>query len=164
MSSFKHSLFLFVFLIMIFLFSTTAIVKGVTQDAAASALNNAEETLNSAYEATLKAEGAGANVSSLRVELDKAGNLLAQGNMAYRSGNFDTAISLANLSRDNGKQIERDALKMGDSAVNETLQRQMLTMVESVIGVALIAMASFWSWHIFKIRYNHKSEVGASFR
>ena len=153
MSSLRFSLVLFVFLVLASQFFVVAVKADISEDAAASALTDAEEVVASAYQAVLKAEEAGANASSLLVKLNQAGSYLAQGRVAYNMRDFDKAVNFASLSKDGGKQVEHNALELENLALGESLQRQWFTMVGSVVSVALIVLGSFLTWRIFRKRH-----------
>jgi len=149
----KFSLILLFFLVLASQFFVVAVVAEDRQDVVASALTYAEEVLGYAYQTVLKAEETGANVSYLLVRLNEAGGFLAQGRVAYRLGDFDEAVSLANLSRGIGVHVENEALKLKDLALGESFQRVWLTMVGSVVGMVLIVVGTLWVWRVFKRRY-----------
>jgi hypothetical protein len=153
MSVLKFSFVLFMFLVLTSQFFVVAVVAGVSEDVAASALTDAEEAVTSAYQAVLRGEEAGGDVSSLLIRLNEAGGFLARARMAYDLRDFEEAASLANSSRNIGVEVESAAVNLRDSALSEGLQHMVFTITASVIGVALIALGSFWVWRVFKHRY-----------
>lgn len=128
---------------------------GIDEDGTASALGNAEEALVLGYQAVLKTEQSGANVSSLLVRLNGAGELLTQAHMEYRLGNFGEAISLANSSRSIGEEVQNRAMELKDLAWSQTVQRMLFTMMASVVGAAVVASGSLWVWFVLKKRYSN---------
>jgi len=134
-------------------FLVSATVAESSEDEATSALASAEGAVVSAYQAVLGAEEAGANASGLLVRLNEAGGYLAQAHMACRLGDFDEATRSANLSRSIGEEVQNDAVALKDSALSDSLQRMVLTMIASVLGVVLIALGSLWVWLLLKKRY-----------
>jgi len=152
-SALKFSFALMLLLIASSRFFAPVTFAGVGEVETASALADAEGALVSAYQAVLKAEEAGANVSGLLARLNEAGGFLAQARMAYRLGYFDEAASFADSSRNIGGEVQDAALELKDAAVSEGWQSTMLTMVASVVGVAVIAIGSLWTWHFLKRRY-----------
>jgi len=151
----KFSLILVMFLVFAsqsFVFATSA---QIGQEEAASALANAEGTVVSAFQEVLKAEEAGANVSFLLARLNEAEEHLTQARIAYRLGDFDETARFSGLSREVGEQVQSDAIKLRDSALSESLQHIMFTMIASVAGVALITLGSLWVWHLLKKRYGN---------
>jgi len=151
MSGVKFCLALMMFIVIAFQFSVVATFAEGSEDVAA-AFANAEETVISAYQAVLKAEEAGANVSDLLVRLNEAGELLAQARMAYNRSAFDEATHLANSSRNIGEEVQSAAVGLKDSALSEGLQRMVFTMIASVVGVAVIGLGSLWVWHLLRKR------------
>lgn len=153
MSGVKFSLVSMLFLVLASQFFVVAVVAEAREDVVASALTDTEEVLASAYQAVLEAEEAGANVSSLLVQLNEAGGLLAQGHMAYRLGDFDEAVNFAELSSGVGIHVKDEALKLKDLALGESLQHLYFTAVGSVIFCVLIVFGSFLVWRVFKRRH-----------
>jgi uncharacterized membrane protein len=127
-------------------------VNGSDQNSAASALNGAEGTVASAYEAVLEAEKAGGNITSLFVRLNDAGEVLASGRMSYRNGDFDTATMLAGLSENIGGQVQNDAISLKNSTLRDNSQHSLFTVVSSVVAIASIVFGSVGIWHVLKKR------------
>lgn len=73
---------------------------------AASALVVAENMVVLGYQAVSEAADSGANVSSLLVQLNEAGWLLACARIAYKSGDFDSALDFAAQSQDKLKSSD----------------------------------------------------------
>jgi len=153
MSALKFSCILMIFLFAISSFFLIATAKGISENEATLASNDADGTVVSAYLATLKAEEAGANVSGLLIQLDEAGGFLARAHMAYRSGNFDETIHFANLSKNIGEEVQNAADRLEILALSEGHQRLLFTMIGSIACVILTVLGSFWGWRIFKRRY-----------
>jgi len=156
MSGLKLSLVLLMFLVLASQFFISETFAEASKDVAASALTDAEGVVASAYQAVLKAEEAGANISGLLVQLNEAGGFLARARMAYDFGDFEEATGLANLSRNSGIEVENAAVKLKDSAFFERVQRMWFMMIGSIVGAVLIFLGSFWVWRVFKRRYNRR--------
>jgi hypothetical protein len=124
-----------------------------SEDTATTNIERAENALVSAYQAVLEVEQVGADVSGLLAELNEAGEFLAEARMAYRLGDFDNAISSADMGRDIGEGVEVKAYELRDSEWRENIQRMWLTIMGSVLGVIMIASGSFWVWRFLKRRY-----------
>jgi len=133
----------------LFMFKTFAL----SEDVAASAIEEAEGVMASSYRAVLEAEGAGANVSGLLARMNEAGELLAQAQVSYRLGDFDGAARSADLCGEIGEGVMVEALGLRDLAVLEAGQRFRWTMMGSMLGVVIVVGASFLGWRIFKLRY-----------
>jgi len=146
----------FVFLLVLLVFVSAVSVfeaSALSEDVAALAIEEAEGVMASAYEAVLKAEGAGANVSVLVTRLNDAGDDLAQAHVSYRVGDFEGAARFADLCREIGEGVRVEALGLRDLAVAEAGQRFRWTMTGSIVGVVAIAFLSFLGWNVFKRRY-----------
>jgi len=154
MSILRFSVGLMIFLVMASQTSVYLTFADVSEPEAASALANAEEAVVSAYREALKAEEAGANVSSLLVRLNEAGQYLARAQIEYRLGDFEKTTDFANSSRSIGEEVQDAAVRLKDSALSESVRRMLFTMIVSVVGVAVIALGSLWVWHLLKKRYS----------
>jgi len=120
-------------------FLAAASYADANEDMAASTLASAEESIVLAYQATLNAEEAGANVSGLLVRLNEAGQLLASAQTEYRLGDFEKANELSESSKSIGEEVQNAAVDLRGSALSQSVQRMVSTMVASVVGVASIA-------------------------
>jgi len=119
-------------------FFVSVTVAESSEDEAASALASAEGAVVSAYQAVLKADEAGANVSGLLVRLNEAGELLTHARMAYRLGDFDSALDFAVRSRErlNGFVVEADALR--GAAMQEHYWDFMVNVAGSIVGAVCV--------------------------
>ncbi len=152
--------FVFVFVLLFatasrFFVSVTVAQSG--EDEAALALADAEGEVILAYQTVLEAEEAGANVSGLLVRLNESGVFLARARMVFRLGDFDETISFAASSGSIGIEVQVEAVGLKNSALSEGIQRKMFTMTASVLGIALIALGSFWVWRLLKKRYGQSA-------
>lgn len=135
------------------LFSFIATASAVSESETTSALNDADETLASAYLVTLEAEDAGADISSLLIQLDEAGVFLASAHMSYRSEDFNQAIDFANSARNIGEEVQKAADGMKNLALIENVNHWDLIILITFIWVVLTILGSFLGWHVFKKRY-----------
>lgn len=126
--------------------------SALTQDVVSSAIGTAEKIVASAYEAVLKAEEAGGDVSSLLARLNDSGRLLAAARMSFRNGDIDNAAYFAGLSRSVAEEVKDAALELEDSATSEVTQRIIFTTFASTASVALILLGSASVWHFLKKR------------
>jgi len=162
----KFSAVLIILLIFVAPFFVSAAIAEVSENEAALALANAGGVVVSAYQAVLKTEEAGANVSSLLIRLNEAEENLVHARMAYGLRDFDETTRLAHLSRDVGEEVRNDANELKSWAWAESAQRLWFTMTGSVIGVIAVVFGSFLAWRVFKRRYyrqvlGFRPEVGA---
>lgn len=124
----------------------------------APGLADAEETVTMAYQAVLRAEEAGANVSGLLSRLNEATGLLARAQVANRAGRADEATSLAILSRNIGAGVGDDALRLKRSALSLSSQLTLFTIIQSIVGIAMVTVGSIGVWQLLKKRY-HRGHV-----
>ncbi|MCW3977751.1 MAG: hypothetical protein NWE77_07450 [Candidatus Bathyarchaeota archaeon] len=123
------------------------------ESSAASAVAMAEADMVSAYAAVLEAEQVGANVSLLLVRLNDAGESLARAEVAYRLGDFNASVDLADVCAGISEEVKSEAYEVRNSAGNANVQRMWYTMIGSTSGVILVILGSLWFWRIFKRRY-----------
>lgn len=161
MSGLKFSLVLMLLLVVASQFFVFETFAETSKDVAASALANAEGSVVSGYQAVSKAEESGANVSSLLVRLNEAGELLARAQLAYKSGDFDSAISFAGQSQVklNGFVVEANALK--ESAIQVHYWDFMVNVVGSIVGSVAVVCGSVVVWFLLKRRYEKAGKVTA---
>lgn len=153
------------FVLVVSVFVMESCVAGAEE--AGLAIERAEGVVVSAYQVVLDAEGAGANVSGLLVQLNRAGEFLAQARVSYRAGDFDGAVRSADLCNEIGEGVRGEAEGLKNLAVVQGAQRFRWTMIGSILGVTIIMGASFFGWRIFKLRYYRrvlemKPEVGSN--
>lgn len=153
MSGPKFSLVLLMLLVFasnLFVFANS---REVSEDEATSALTNANEAVVSAYQVILEAEKTGANVSGLVGRLNEASVLLAEGQVALRTGDFEKAVRSANLGYEIGQNVKNQANELGGKAYGPWVMRLWLVMTGSLVGAIVVALVSFWGWRFFKRRY-----------
>lgn len=127
------------------------------EDVAASAISQAEDVVVSAYEAVLEAEQSGADVSSLLVRLNDAGEHLAKAHMLYELEVFDGAVHSANLSSEIGEEVKGEAYQLKNEAYGLRVTDLLVRVIGSTLGVAAVIFASFFGWHAFKRRYSQRN-------
>jgi hypothetical protein len=149
----KFSLVLMVFLVFASQVFVLVAFAEVSEGEVASALADADEAVVFAYKAVLRAEEAGANVSSLLVRLNEGGGFLARAHMAYKFGDFEEAASFANSSRNIGVEVQNTAVELKGSALIERMQRIWFSVTTSVVSIALIVLGSLSVWLFSKERY-----------
>jgi hypothetical protein len=134
-------------------------------DAALSAIDGAEVSVVSAYEAVLEAEADGVDVSGLLVRLNDAGELLVEAHVAYGLENFDEAVGFAGLCSEVGDSVNSDAVDLRLGAQGSRITELWLTMVGSLMGVVVVFFVGFFGWGVVKRRFvrrvlEMKVEVG----
>ena len=140
---------LFLFLLPVFI----SRVGASSEDTAALAVTQAEETVASAYEAVLEAEQARADVSELLDLLNVAGGHLAEAHMLYRLGDFDGAVHFADLSSEIGVDVKNEAEGLKIDAYESWIASLLIRITGSMVGVIVVILGTFIAWGIFKRRY-----------
>jgi hypothetical protein len=141
-------------LIGVFLFCLiVSYVSAASSSEAQDAINRAESKIGLAYKSVLEAEGAGANVSSLLVNLNNSSTLLSKAQMQNRIGNFSEAVSFANQCYDSLNGIETEADDLRDSAVMLRKQRMLISAVGSISAIGAVLFGSIFGWRFFKSKY-----------
>jgi hypothetical protein len=156
MSILKFSSILIMLLVFASLFLVPMAVAETSKDQAASALANADEAVSSAYQAVSKAEESGANVSSLLVRLNVAGEYLANADIQYRLGKFENATRFANLCYSVGEEVKNEAVDSKNQAYSLGVTDLVVKMTVSMLGVVVIVFLSFFVWGAFKRRYQKR--------
>lgn len=149
----KFSFVLMMLLVFASQFYVFMTIAQVSESEASSVLTNSEVTVDSAYQAVLRAEEAGANVSGLLVQLNDAGELLAKAKVAYRLGDFDEVVRSASLCSEIGENVKNEADELRGEAYGLKVTGFWLTLTGSLVAVVAVGFGSFWGWHFFKKRY-----------
>lgn len=126
-------------------------VKG--SDGASSSIGEAGAAIRQAFNATLDAERAGANVSGLIVRLNEAGSLLTMAEVAYGNGNLSGAVDLAGQSLRTAYDVKDDALKMKDSAAQNTHSLIVSSVIFWASGASGFTLLLILVWVWFKRFY-----------
>jgi hypothetical protein len=137
------------------------------KDDALSKIEDAEKLICQAFEGVLEAEGAGANVSSLLVQLDSAGSFIDDARMRYRSGDFAGALQSANASIQSVEGFAEKVEQLKVSAANEYKERAFQIVATSGMGILVVILVTMACWLLIKRRYyrnvlNMKPEVVAN--
>jgi hypothetical protein len=145
-------------LILTLMLSCLALRSGLVQaeDEASSKMAAADNALQQALDAIVEAEQAGGNASELATRLNSAAVLLAQAEIAYRTGNLteagtkaDSALSLANAVKD-------EALDLKNSSQSEARRILTFTAGMSFVGAVVFAFVLLFAWIRFKRSYAKK--------
>ena len=153
MSVLKFSFVLLVFLGLASQFPVSVVLAQASEAEAASALVTSEDSVISAYQALSNASEAGANVSSLLVRLNEAGWFLSRAQIAFKSGDFDSALEYAAQCQEklNGFAADADALK--ENAIYEHYMDFLVNVAGSIVGAVSIVCVSLISWFFLKRKY-----------
>jgi uncharacterized membrane protein YhaH (DUF805 family) len=152
----KDSIWLLVVTIVAVMLSYgTLCVKGAS-DASAS-VGEADVAIRQAFNATLDAERAGANVSGLIVRLNEAGSVLVEAEIALGNGNSNEAFSKAGQCVEIAGSVKSDADVLRASALDEAQTVFWTYLISSVVGVAVFVVVLALVWRRFK--HSHIGKV-----
>jgi hypothetical protein len=115
---------------------------------ASSSVAEADAAVRQAFNATLNAERAGANVSALIFRLNEAGGILGEAEIALENGNSTEAASKADECIGIAQSVRSDADVLTTSALNEAKAVFQASLVFSLAGVAVfvVVLVVVWSW------------------
>jgi hypothetical protein len=121
----------------------------VTGEASVS-VDAANVAVLQAFNATLDAEKAGANVSGLIVRLNEAGSALAEAENALRIGDSSGAANNASLCMGIAESVKSDANALKASALNEAQTVFWTDLTFSVVSIAVFVVILTLVWRRFK--------------
>lgn len=122
------------------------VVRGV--DEASSSVGEADVAVRRAFNATLDAERAGANVSGLILRLNEAGGILAEAEMALGNGNSSEAAGKAVQCIGIAESVKGDAGVLKASALDGARTVFWASLAFSVVGIVVfvVVLALVWCW------------------
>lgn len=115
-----------------------------------ASIEAADSSINQAFTNVLAAEKAGGNVSQLLAKLNSAGELLAEADNAYRSGNLVNITSKAENARLIADQVNSDALSLLNASIGRSRNSFVLTLIFSVDGALVFVVVLLLVWRRFK--------------
>ena len=127
------------------------VVRGA--DEASPSLADADAAVRRAFNATLNAERAGANVSNLILRLNEAGGILAEAEIALGNGSSSEATSDASQCVGIAQSVQSDADALKASALDEAQTLLWTYLTFSVVGVAVFVVVLVLVWRRFKRGY-----------
>ena len=116
-------------------------------------IEQAEQSISSAFHVVLEAEGAGGNVSSLTVRLNEAAGLLAEARILVQNGDSGKAAELAGYSVEIADDVKNKASTLKASALAHRDFLFKVSLAGSVVGVPTFLFLMFRLWHWFKGYY-----------
>jgi hypothetical protein len=139
-------------------------VKGA--DKTFPSVAEADTAVRQAFNATLNAEKAGANVSGLIFRLNEAAGILGEAEIALANGNSTEAASKADECIGIAQSVRSDADILKTSAPNEAKAVFQPSLVFSLAGIAVFVVVLVVVWSRFKRGYIKKTlgmkpEVGS---
>ena len=123
------------------------------QNEAAAAITSAKQQLIASYHSAKTAEAAGANISSLTVFLDDAGDLLSRSELAYSQGNFADAQSLASQCAQTLSGLASTADVLRGEAEQRRSYDFWVNIVGSAVGTLVVLIAGVVVWLVVKRRH-----------
>ena len=159
MSVLKFSFVLLVFLGLASQLCVPIVLAQISEVEAASALVTSENAVFSAYQAVSNASEAGANVSSLLVRLNESGWFLSRAQIAFKSGDFDSAVEFAVQCQGklNGFAADADALK--ENAIYEHYMDFFVNVAGPIVEAVSVVCVSLIIWFFLKREYGHAGSV-----
>lgn len=130
-----------------------------SEDEALSKISEAENALYSAYDAVLKAEEAGANVTLLLGSLDEAGELLSKAHLAYNMGDFDSAFDFAVRSQTELDGFPTRANNLVETATQLNYLDFVFTVVYPIAGAVFVVFGGIVVWLFLKAKYERTEDV-----
>ena len=125
-------------------------------DEASSSVGEADVAVRRAFNATLDAERAGANVSGLILRLNEAGEILAEAEIALKDGNSSEAAGKAVQCIGIAESVKGDADVLKASALDEAQTVFWMSLTFSVVGIPAFVVVLMLVWHWFKRGYVRK--------
>ncbi len=123
------------------------------QSNTASAISMAQSELVTCYEAARMAEASGANISQLTRTLNDAGSLLSRAELAFSTGDNDSAQSLAIQSQNELTSFISEANSLQTSASQIRSNSFLLNFVGSISGTIAVIVGSLIVWFLLKRKY-----------
>jgi hypothetical protein len=150
----RASAFLIVILSALLVIGAPPEVSGATKTDALTAIASAENRIVNCYQATVKAESAGANVTALLAKLDAAGELLSHAQFSYANGDFDSANEFAFQSQVILNGFFGEANLSRENALRDHFLDFMVNIVGSLAGAGLVILGSHFIWRFLKKKYD----------
>jgi len=148
----KVSVSFLLVLVLVGLFSHGVfVVRGA--DEASSSVGEADVAVRRAFNATLEAERAGANVSGLIVRLNEAGGILVEAEMALGNGNSSEAAGKAVQCIGIAQSVKSDADVLKASALDGARTVFWASLAFSVVGIVAFVVVLVLVWRWFKRGY-----------
>jgi hypothetical protein len=124
------------------------VVRGA--DEASSSVGEADVAVRRAFNATLDAERAGANVSGLILRLNEAGTILGEAEIALGNGNSSEAAGKADQCVEIAESVKSDADVFKASALDKALTVFWASLTFSVVGIPVFVAVLEFVWRRFK--------------
>jgi hypothetical protein len=143
----------FIFLALTFIAGCIPACSGVDVVEATEAIDQADLSVNTAFAAVADAYDAGAGVQGLLEKLEVASDFLSEAHIAFRSGDYQTAYSLALKCEDSVEDLNTEAELLMVSVYAEKNNLKIWTVVGSCIGLILLIVLGIIGWRFLKEHY-----------
>jgi len=147
-----NRVFFFAGLVSVVVGGSVDVVLGVSEEEASTVLAAAESNVVVCYSAVAEADEAGANVTALLTRLGEAGELLSSGELAFNSGDYDSAFAYAGQSQEMLSGFADEAEDLAELAFNEHYMSFTTDVLIFVAGTSVIVVGSIIVWLLLKKR------------
>jgi CHASE3 domain sensor protein len=128
-------------------------------DQTASKLQVANSAVEQAFNAVLDAEKSGANVNGSLSQLNVAESDLANAEISYRNGDYNTAAALADSVLPIAQQVTASAQDAKQTALVSSQNAFLSTIALTVIGAIVLVLVLFLVWRRLKQSYTNKLQI-----
>jgi hypothetical protein len=149
----KHQAIVVYVVVMMLALGLVPICFAVDAVEATEEINQAELSLNLAFEAAADAHDAGASVDGLLENLDDAGDLLSAAHAAYRSGDYEIASLNAVKCRNAVEGLVAEAGQLEAEAARIKSYNLLFTVFFSIFGLILVLVLGIIGWRVLKKHY-----------
>ncbi|MGD0494737.1 MAG: hypothetical protein ABSB28_01695 [Candidatus Bathyarchaeia archaeon] len=125
----------------------------VASDNTSLKVGEADDALQRAFMAVSEAENAGANVSSLLVQLEEAGQILVEAKLAYNNANFNEATGAADECSVLASSVINQASTLESSALISTRVLLWQMIAFAAVGGFVFAIVLLMIWVRFRKHY-----------
>ena len=147
----RLKLFLLMLIFLIFCMTDlTSIVLADARTDAENAVNSAHRVIVECYKTAADAQKAGANVTDLLNRLNEAGEVYSKAVLAFKKGNYNLAVSLANESQIMLENFVEEANGLKEEANRHGRWDFMVNFVGSIVGAVSVIVVSFSLWTLLK--------------
>jgi hypothetical protein len=127
-----------------------AVVRARGESASIEAANS---SINQAFSSVLAAEQAGGNVTTLLAQLNSAGELLAEADNDYQSGNLNDVASNANNANLIANQVNNEAISLRNASISQSQTNFVSILFFSMDAVTVFVVVLLLVWRWFKRSY-----------
>jgi hypothetical protein len=140
-------------------FASVPVALAANENDAKSAIYSAQQQLIRCYQTFADADKAGANKANatelMRLQgiLNKASVFLSKANLAFKSGDYDSAQNFATYCQQNLKGFVDAANSLKQSAEQHAYWDFMVNIIGSSVGAVSVVIGGFVVWTFLKRKY-----------